>query len=133
MQTKISQQTNLTGISLCQEQITSELIDALRKLMVSKIFLTYRTKTPGNPIRHELNLEGQLNFQFDKPLDKNEVQNIRIAIDTWNHMELIYRLTVLDAYSVLFYEALSDYSSAERTILFCQIFINDFVGIITSN
>lgn len=133
MQTKISSQPNFTGITLHQEQITSELIKSLRNLLLSKAYLTYLKPRKVLDFTHELNIEGQLNFHFGRSINKNETQNIRTAILSWNQMGLIYRLTVLDAFSTLYHEAMSEYSSDERTVLFCRIFLTDFVDIITSN
>lgn len=84
-------------------------------------------------VRHELNIEGQLDFHFQQPMDQNRIKAIRQASDAWNSLELINRLTVLDAYATLFREVLTDYDPVEKTILFCQIFVNDFVGVITSH
>ena len=133
MQTKILKLNSIMDTAIQSERITSDLISTLKKLLASKVYLTYRTSYVNNDFRHELNLEGQLEFIFGKPLDKNSVKKIRIASKIWNDMDLMSRLTVLDAFSVIYNEVLSTYSSVEKTILFCQIFINDFVTIIIAS
>lgn len=132
MQTNISNYSPFSDAAICAEQITTELIRILKKLLVSKVYLTYKTSYGESDNKHELNLEGQLEFIFGKPLDRNSVSSIRAASNIWNELELINRLTVLDAFSTLYHEALINYDPVEKTILFCQIFINDFVSIITS-
>ncbi|MDP9077686.1 MAG: hypothetical protein M3O71_09715 [Bacteroidota bacterium] len=133
MQTKILKSGGFLVNAIQSDRITSELILQLKKLLASSVYLTYKTSYAGSDFRHELNLGGQLEFIFGRPSDANAVKNIRLASNIWNNMELINRLTVLDAYAVLYNEALATYSPVEKTILFCQIFINDFVAVITSH
>ncbi|MFA6083475.1 hypothetical protein [Mucilaginibacter sp.] len=133
MQTKNSELAGLLGMAPCQEQITAELVNVLMKLLTSNVFLAYKNVSRESDFKHELNLDGQLDFEFGKPLDRNKLQNIRAAIGIWNSMDMIYRLTVLDAFATLYLGALSGYSPLEKTIIFCQIFINDFVEILSSN
>lgn len=130
MQVKTSKSGDISETVIHSEQITIALIQQLKKLLANNVYLTYKTSYTNNEFRHELNLDGQLEFIFGKPLDRTSVQNIRLARDVWNNMELINRLAVLDSFSTLYHEALTGYNSMEKTILFCQIFINDFVSII---
>ncbi|MGF7036801.1 hypothetical protein [Mucilaginibacter lappiensis] len=133
MPTKTQSFHNAPGTNFCPDQLTMELIQTLKRLLITNQYLTYKTAYNTKDVRHELNIEGQLDFHFHQPIDKNRIHAIRQASDAWNSLELIYRLTVLDAYATLFREVLNDYDPVEKTILFCQIFVNDFVGVITSH
>ena len=130
MNTKLLNSMQLMMSIAGAEKLTAALIQRLKKLLDSHVYLTYRTRYAVNDYQHELNMEGQLDFYFSTPPDDRTVADIRAASEAWNKMELINRLIVLDAFSVLYADALADYSATEKTVLFCQIFINDFTGII---
>lgn len=132
METKTHSIKGLSSTPICPEQLTSDLIMALKRLLESNVYLSYKTTYCDPDYRHEINIEGQLATHFTKAMDRNVIDNIRQASNIWNSLELIYRLTVLDAFSALFYEALVNHSPVEKTILFCHIFVNDFVQVITS-
>lgn len=120
-------------LDYCSDQITKDLIQRLKTVMSSGLYCNYLHLAGVNGIRHELNIEGQLAFFCETFPDINRLKAIRQASETWNNLDLIYRLTVLDAFSTVFYDRLQQYNPTERTIIFCQIFINDLVDVLTSH
>ena len=132
MLTQINHFNKTEQAHFCQEQLVMTLIQTLKNLLVTNQFLTYKTNYSDGDIKHELNIDGQLDFHFRRPLNENMIQAVKHASNTWNDLTLINRLTVLDAYATLFQETLSNYNPVQKTILFCQIFVNDFADVITS-
>jgi hypothetical protein len=116
----------------CPDQLTVHLIQRLKMVLSSGSYTTYLNQANERAVKHELNIEGQLKFFCEGILDPNRINTIRQASKTWNGLELAYRLTVLDAFATLFYERLKKYNAAQRTIIFCQIFIRDLVDVLTS-
>lgn len=120
-------------LDYCPEQLTGQLIQKLKTVLATGQFdKGAMLKQEGDP-GHQLNLQGQLEFFFEKIIDPARVKTVRQASDTWNSLPVIYRLTVLDAYSALFYESLLHFNAVERTVIFCQIFIHDLVDVLTSH
>jgi hypothetical protein len=132
MESNIYKSSQYSGHVICAERLTSDLVQSLKKLLASRVYLTYKTSYRNSDFKHELNIEGQLEFIFGKPPGQDDIRNIRNASNVWNELELINRLIVLDAFATLYHDVLTNYNPVEKTILFCQIFINDFVSIITS-
>lgn len=113
------------------EQIKRELILTLKKTAANRSHLRY-PQIADKAITPDLNLEGQLDFFFNCQADENNINNIGAACETWNGLGLVDRLTVLDAYRVIYENLLQEYSAAVRTIIFCQLFLHEFVPILTS-
>lgn len=116
----------------CPDQLTLHLIRRLKMVLSEGRYANYLDQVCENRIKHVLTIEGQLEFSCDEMADINRIKAIRQATKTWNKLELVYRLTVLDAFATLFYERLQNYSAVERTVIFCRIFIQDLVDVLTS-
>ena len=111
--------------------INKEMIYILKVLKKDKSYLQYGL-TNSSGFKFNLNLEGQLQFRLNKEYDENLRNNIKSAYQIWNEFPLLDRLLILDAFRTIFQENLAEFSAAERTVLFCQIFINEFVPLLTS-
>ena len=113
------------------DQIKKELIITLQTVVFLKSFKNYRKRS--NPQAVPIfDLEGKLAFDFKSGMTGNQLYNIKIASEKWNNLPKLDRLTVLDAYCILFKDELTDYNTVNKTLLFCEIFLHEFVGLLSS-
>jgi hypothetical protein len=115
---------------LSSEQIRQKLETKLNQVFLNRESSFYKYLYEG---RESVETDGIQIIQLVSTIkfDKQKFERLQTSIDTWFWMYPDDRMSIIQGFLFLFSDYMSDFSAAQKNMIFCSIFINEFIEILS--
>jgi hypothetical protein len=112
------------------ELIRQKLENKLKEVLQCKesVFYSYLNNRDSTDDLEEIQV---IKLVSNIKFDKRGFKKLQVAFDTWTGMYPDDRMSVIEGFMILFSDYIKDFNAAKKNMIFCSLFIHEFVPILS--